>query len=88
MQIELNPWLVPDIVIGKIPPAFRQAGFHPEAVPKWKLSEVDAKDLAKQCDKFRAEVFCKAGKADPVNDPVSYECAVCGCNVQVKRGNK
>jgi hypothetical protein len=36
-------------------------------VPKWSLKEVDAETLAKMCDDFRAEIFRKAEKPDPVN---------------------
>jgi len=67
MKIELNPWIVPNFVIGKMPPGRRQDGFNPDAAPKWALAEVDADTLAAQCDQFRAEEFRKAGKPDPAN---------------------
>jgi hypothetical protein len=65
MKIELNPWQVPNYVIGKMHSTRRQDGFNPDAAPKWALADVDAETLAAQCDQFRAEVFRKAGKADP-----------------------
>jgi len=37
--------------------------------PKFRLEELDAPDLAKLCDDFRAEVFRKAGKQDPNTTP-------------------
>ena len=60
MKIELQPWLVPNFVIGKMPPRPRQEGL--QEAPKWHLSEVGAADLAQLCDDFRAEVFGKAGR--------------------------
>jgi hypothetical protein len=65
MKIELNPWNVPNFVIGKMPPGRRQDGFNPDAAPKWTLAEVDVETLVMQCDRFRDEVFRKAGKSDP-----------------------
>ena len=66
MKIMLNPWIVPNYVTAKMAPRPRQEGF--QEGPKWHLSEVDADTLAEQCDKFRAEVFRKAGKSDPANE--------------------
>lgn len=63
MKIELKPWLTPNYVIAKTSPRPRQDGF--QESPKWHLYEVDAEDLARQCDEFRREVFRKAGKTDP-----------------------
>lgn len=37
----------------------------PEAEAAFELSAVDAQTLSALCDQFRAEVFKKAGKADP-----------------------
>ena len=69
MNIKLQPWQTPNFVIGVMPPRPRQEGFNPDAVPKWQLKEVDAETLAKMCDDFRAEIFRKAEKPDPTNDP-------------------
>ena len=63
MNIELAPWRVPNYILGVMPPRPRQEGFIES--PKWKISELDPITLAVQCDKFRVEVFKKAGKADP-----------------------
>jgi len=66
MNIKIQPWLVPNFVIGEMPPGVRQDGFNPDSRPKWALSDVDVETLVKQCDDFRAEVFRKAGKKDPL----------------------
>ena len=66
MKVKLLPWSVPNFVIGKMPARPRQEGFNLDACPKWSLAEVDAETLAEQCDAFRAEVFRKAGKQDPL----------------------
>lgn len=68
MTIKLRPWTTPNFIIGEVAARPRQEGFNPDAVPKWALAEVDAVTLAAQCDAFRAEVFAKAGKADPRTD--------------------
>ncbi len=36
-----------------------------QEAPKWHIGDVDAETLAEQCDRFRADIFAKAGKADP-----------------------
>ena len=69
MKVEFNEWMAPNYITAKMPPNKRQEGFNPDAVPKWHVSEVDAADLSEQCDKFRAEVFRKAGKDDPKAKP-------------------
>ena len=65
MKIKIKPWIVPSFVSAEMPPGKREDGFHPDSVPKWKLSELDAETLDAQCREFRAEVFRKAGKKDP-----------------------
>lgn len=65
MNIEIQPWTVPNFVIGKMPGVKRDDGFNPDACPKWHIKDMDSETLAAQCDKFRAEVFQKAGKVDP-----------------------
>ena len=62
MKIELNPFIVPNFVMAKLPLRPWQEGFHEG--PTWALSEVDASDLGQLCDQFRDEVFRKAGKTD------------------------
>lgn len=66
MNIKLKPWNVPNFICAEMPPRKRQDGF--VEGPKWHVSEVSAEDLSEQCDKFRAEVFKKAGKGDPKLD--------------------
>ena len=65
MKVELNPWMVPNFVTAKMPPRIKQEGF--QEGPKWHVSDVDAATLAELCDKFRAEIFRKAGKHDPAS---------------------
>jgi hypothetical protein len=66
IKLKLKPFGTPNFVIAELPPGTRQEGI--QDPPKWALSELDAETLAKLCDDFRAEVFRKAGKADPVID--------------------
>lgn len=47
----------------EMPPGSRSEGF--KESPSYPLKDVPAEDLAEMCDAFRAEVFRKAGKADP-----------------------
>lgn len=63
MEIDLNPWITPNYVLGKVPPRLRQDGFIDP--PKWALSEVEPHILSDLCDEFRRGVFEKAGKPDP-----------------------
>jgi len=64
MNMEFNPWTTPNFMTIKMPPRPRQEGF--QEGPKLALSEVDAETLSYQCDRFREEIFNKAGKTDPV----------------------
>lgn len=63
MKVELLGFTVPNFVSQKMPPKSRGEGF--VEAPKYALTDVPAEDLASLCDHFRAEVFRKAGKADP-----------------------
>lgn len=54
-NVALEPWETPDVV----------ELVNPGLVSKWHLWELSAETLAKQCDRFRAEVFEKAGRDDP-----------------------
>ena len=65
MEIKLKSWIVPNFVIGKMPKTLRQDEFKPDNDPKWALADVEEEILSDQCDRFRAEVFEKAGKKDP-----------------------
>jgi hypothetical protein len=50
--INFRPFSVPNYVLSKIA----------NPIP---ISELDAEELSKLCDKFREEIFRKAGKTDP-----------------------
>jgi hypothetical protein len=63
MTIALLPFTTPNFVIGRFAARPRQEGI--TEGPKWPLSEIDADALSALCDEFRAEIFRKAGKADP-----------------------
>ncbi len=63
MKIELLGFMTPNFVIQKMPARPRQAGIVES--PKYALSEIPVDDLSALCDDFRAEIFRKAGKADP-----------------------
>lgn len=73
MKIELQRWLTPNYVIGMPNATKRDKGYNPDSAPKWHISDVDAETLAEQCDKFRAEVFEKAGKEDPAKKKIDAE---------------
>lgn len=59
--MNLRPFITPSFVI-----SVRHASDigSPEG-PSIPLREIEADDLSKMCDTFRAEVFRKADKADP-----------------------
>lgn len=42
----MNPWTVPNFVIGKMPTGRRQDGFNPDAAPKWALASESARHMA------------------------------------------
>lgn len=63
MIIKLRPFSTPNFVMQEMPPGSRIEGF--KELPSYPLRDVPAEDLAEMCDEFRAEVFRKAGKADP-----------------------
>jgi hypothetical protein len=62
MNIKLLPWTVPNFASIEMPARNRGDGF--QEAPKFHVSDIDAETLSEQCDKFRAEVFRKAGKTD------------------------
>jgi hypothetical protein len=63
MQVELQPWITPNYAHIKMPPGKREDGF--KEAPGFALNELDEQTLSDQCDKFRKEIFTKAGKKDP-----------------------
>ena len=60
IEIELQPFTVPNFVLTVPKAGNRQDGF--KEVPKYSLSELSAETLDKLCMDFRSEVFRKAGK--------------------------
>ena len=64
IEIELKPFTVPNYVLGEMPLRLRQEGF--VEGPKWHLKELDDITLSELCDRFRKDVFAKAGKKDPL----------------------
>lgn len=63
MNTKLAPWTVPNFVCVEMPPRPRQEGMAES--PKYAIAELGAEVLSDMCDRFRADVFAKAGKADP-----------------------
>lgn len=63
----LRPFTVPNFVLATQAARPRQEGF--TEAPKYALSELPAETLADLCDKFRADVFARAGKLDPACEP-------------------
>lgn len=64
MMIELVPIETPDYVIQKLAPGDRHTGIR---IPsKFELHEIPAETLDELCNEFRAEIFRKAGKDDPI----------------------
>lgn len=63
MEVKLRPWLTPNYVKLELPPAKREDGF--AATEGIHICNLSAEDLSAQCDRFRADVFDKAGKVDP-----------------------
>jgi hypothetical protein len=64
IKLKVRPWLVPDYASAEAPPRSREEGFDPCRL-RFPIKELDAETLAELCDKFREEVFKKAGKEDP-----------------------
>lgn len=63
LQIELQPFRVPNYVIAVGNPGKREDGF--QEAPKYPLSDLSAETLEQMCREFRAEVFRKADKSPP-----------------------
>ena len=65
IQMTLEQFKTPDFARFKVSPAQRQQGFQPNsnAIP---LTELSEKALDELCQNFRAEVFLKAKKVDPL----------------------
>lgn len=63
MELELQPFPVPNEVFPVMPPGKRQDGWAPQK--GFTLSEIDPATLAAMCADFRRKVFEIAGKPDP-----------------------
>lgn len=63
LQVELQPFQTPNFVRAVSKPGLKQDGT--QELPCYPLSDLDSLTLDKLCDKFRAEVFQKAGKEQP-----------------------
>jgi len=61
--VSLVPFDIPTSVRMKMPPKPRQSGW--QARPSIPLKDLDKRTLSDLCDRFRAEVFAKAGFDDP-----------------------
>ena len=65
MKVKLKPFQVPNFILCEPTPSSRQEGMK-EGL-KFALSEVDVETLEMLCEKFREDVFARAGKSDPRN---------------------
>lgn len=63
IEIELQPFQVPDHALAVSTVGRRQDGMQP--VAKYPLSDLDPRTLERMCDVFKAEIFRKAGKNMP-----------------------
>ena len=63
IELKLKPFSTPNFVLVEETPLSRQDGYREGR--KFSLSEIGVVELSALCDKFRSEVFKKAGKVDP-----------------------
>lgn len=63
IEVELQPFTVPDKVYAVAPEGTRQGGF--VAPTSFWLSDLDADTLDTMCNEFRREVFKRTGKKEP-----------------------
>ena len=63
IELKLKPFSTPNFVLVEETPLSRQDGFREGR--KFSLGEIGAVELSALCDKFRMDVFTKAGKDDP-----------------------
>ena len=62
MKIEIQPFTVPDYVIAVSKSGLKQDGLVES--PKFNIRDIEEQTLSELCDKFRYDVFEKAGKKD------------------------
>ena len=63
IEVELNPFIVPEKVIQKTKPFAEGRGY--SSLPTYLLSDLEEETLSALCDEFRKGVFAQAGKIDP-----------------------
>lgn len=63
IEVELQPFTVPNFVLTVPKPGKREDGM--QEAQKYALADLDPVTLECLCDKFRDEVFVKAGKYRP-----------------------
>ena len=61
--LNLKPIRTPNYVLSETESSPRQEGL--KEAPKFHISELPADAISQLCDKFRADMFEKAGKKDP-----------------------
>lgn len=81
IELKLKPFRVPNYAIVELPPGKREEGF--TEAPKFHLFDMEAETLSSMCDRFRTDVFDKAGKRDPVDPKVNPDAFIEG--VQARR---
>jgi len=74
IEVEIQPFQIPNFVRGKWPDRSREEGF--VDVPMYPLSSLEPETLAKLCRHFTDEVFKKAGRVPPPVQAVL--CDKCG----------
>ena len=63
MKITFRPFISPHYALEGLSPHPGEAGF--TTISARSIRDIDAETLSQMCDDFRADVFRKAGKADP-----------------------
>ena len=64
IQQKIRPFTTPNYVTVEAPPRPRQDGW--TTSPTISIADLDADTLSEMCAEFRAAVFAKAGKHDPL----------------------
>lgn len=63
VSLKMQPWQTPNYASVQMPAGKRQDGF--VELPKLHVRDLDVSVLSEMCDRWRADVFAKAGKDDP-----------------------
>jgi hypothetical protein len=67
MEFKLMPFIVPNFVSVSMPAGKREDGI--KTLPSLALHELEPDVLSGLCDEFRKDVFAKAMKKDPKEQP-------------------